>query len=201
MEEKPSTIYRKNFNQTRCNTPTRKRISEVESRIAEGNKHHAETVQSNFAKYGTGKLAPEGTVARLSGVPYPKLKNMSSGDTQSFYYGYYDRGNTNIRILIETGSTSIPLLTDNITKVYQEINKTFGLKKKEMPYEELDEETKYNEILRVIGFNDGKNPEIDFDNLNEVIKNCIPYREGYELGKDLRTSMEYQNITLKGTRR
>ena len=31
-----------------------------------------------------------------------------------------------------------------------------------MPYEELDEETKYNEILRVIGFNDGKNSEIAF---------------------------------------
>ena len=190
MDEKP-----------RCNTPTRKRISEVESRIAEWDKHHAETAQSNFAKYGTGKLAPEGTVARLSGVPYPKLKNISSGDTKSFYYGYYDRGNTNIRILIETGSTSIPLLTDNITKVYQEINKTFGLNRKEMPYEELDEETKYNEILRVIGFNDGKNPEIAFDSLNEVIRNCIPYREGYELGKYLREDIDYQNMTSKGIRR
>lgn len=120
MKENPNTLYRKNFNQTRCNTPTRKRISEVESRIAEWDKHHAGIAQSNFAKYGTGKLAPEGTVARLSGVPYPKLKNISSGDIKSFYYGYYDRGNTNIRILIETGSTSIPLLTDNITKVYQE---------------------------------------------------------------------------------
>ena len=126
MKENPNTLYRKNFNQTRCNTPTRKRISEVESRIAEWDKHHAGIAQSNFAKYGTGKLAPEGTVARLSGVPYPKLKNISSGDIKSFYYGYYDRGNTNIRILIETGSTSIPLLTDTITKVYQEINKTFG---------------------------------------------------------------------------
>ena len=189
MKENPNTLYRKNFNQTRCNTPTRKRISEVESRIAEWDKHHAGIAQSNFA--------PEGTVARLSGVPYPKLKNISSGDIKSFYYGYYDRGNTNIRILIETGSTSIPLLTDNITKVYQEINKTFGLKRKEMPYEELDEETKYNEILRVIGFNDGKNSEIAFDSLNEVIRNCIPYREGYELGEDI----DYQNMTSKGMRR
>ena len=104
-------------------------------------------------------------------------------------------------ILIETGSTSIPLLTDNITKVYQEINKTFGLKRKEMPYEELDEETKYNEILRVIGFNDGKNSEIAFDSLNEVIRNCIPYREGYELGKHLREDIDYQNMTSKGMRR
>ena len=79
MKENPNTLYRKNFNQTRCNTPTRKRISEVESRIAEWDKHHAGIAQSNFAKYGTGKLAPEGTVARLSGVPYPKLKNISSG--------------------------------------------------------------------------------------------------------------------------
>lgn len=201
MKENPNTLYRKNFNQTRCNTPTRKRISEVESRIAEWDKHHAGIAQSNFAKYGTGKLAPEGTVVRLSGVPYPKLKNISSGDIKSFYYGYYDRGNTNIRILIETGSTSIPLLTDNITKVYQEINKTFGLKRKEMPYEELDEETKYNEILRVIGFNDGKNSEIAFDSLNEVIRNCIPYREGYELGKHLREDIDYQNMASKGMRR
>lgn len=192
MDEKPSTLYRKNFSQTRCNTPTRKRISEVESRIAEWDKHHAETAQSNFAKYGTGKLVPEGTVARLSGIPYPNLERRIEADIQGFHYGYYDRGNTNIRILIETGSTSIPLLTDNITKVYQEISKTFDSNKEEMFYEE---------VLRVIGFNDGKNPEIIFDNLNEVIRNCIPYREGYELGKSLREDIEYQNMTSKGTRR
>ena len=67
--------------------------------------------------------------------------------------------------------------------------------------EELDEETKYNEILRVIGFNDGKNSEIAFDSLNEVIRNCIPYREGYELGKHLREDIDYQNMTSKGMRR
>lgn len=192
MEENPNTLYRKNFNQTRCNTPTRKRISEVESRIAEWDKHHAETAKSNFAKYGTGKLVPEGTVARLSGIPYPNLERRIEADIQGFHYGYYDRGNTNIKILIETGSTNIPLLTDNITKVYQEISKTFDSNKEEMFYEE---------VLRVIGFNDGKNPEIIFDNLNEVIRNCIPYREGYELGKSLREDIEYQNMTSKGTRR
>lgn len=192
MEENPNTLYRKNFNQTRCNTPTRKRISEVESRIAEWDKHHAEAAKSNFAKYGTGKLVPEGTVARLSGIPYPNLERRIEADIQGFHYGYYDRGNTNIKILIETGSTNIPLLTDNITKVYQEISKTFDSNKEEMFYEE---------VLRVIGFNDGKNPEIIFDNLNEVIRNCIPYREGYELGKSLREDIEYQNMTSKGTRR
>lgn len=192
MEETPNTLYRKNFNQTRCNTPTRKRISEVESRIAEWDKHHAETAQSNFAKYGTGKLVPEGTVARLSGIPYPNLERRIEADIQSFHYGYYDRGNTNIKILIETGSTNIPLLTDNITKVYQEISKTFDSNKEEMFYEE---------VLRVIGFNDGKNPEIAFDSLNEVIRNCIPYREGYELGKYLREDIDYQNMTSKGIRR
>ena len=59
----------------------------------------------------------------------------------------------------------------------------------------------YNEILRVIGFNDGKNSEIAFDSLNEVIRNCIPYREGYELGKHLREDIDYQNMTSKGMRR
>lgn len=201
MQEKPSTLYRKNFSQTRDNTPTRKEISQIEASKVENDKHRAETAKSNFAKYGTGKLATEGTVARLSGVPYPNLERRIEADIQSFHYGYYDRGNTNIKILIETGSTSIPVLTDNIAKVYQEINKIFGLNKKEMPYEELDEETKYNETLRVIGFNDGKNPEIIFDSLNETIRNCIPYREGYELGKDLITSIEYQNMTSKGVRR
>ena len=34
MKESPNTLYRKNFNQTRCNTPTRKRISEVEKRLS-----------------------------------------------------------------------------------------------------------------------------------------------------------------------
>lgn len=59
MKENPNTLYRKNFNQTRCNTPTRKRISEVESRIAEWDKHHAEIAQSNFAKYEPGKYLRE----------------------------------------------------------------------------------------------------------------------------------------------
>lgn len=201
MEKKPSTIYRKNFNQTKYNMPTRKKISQIEAIKAETQKHHEENAKAKYAKYGTGKLISEGTVARLSGVPYPKLKNVSSGDAQSFYYGYYDRGNTNIRILIETGNTSIPLLTDNIVKTYQEINKIFGLETKEMSYEDLDEETKYNEILRIIGFNDGKNSEIVFDNLNEIVRNCIPYKEGYELGKSIRESIEYQNMNSKGIRR
>ena len=201
MKETPNKLYGSNFGTQKKSLPTRQKISEIESSKAENEKHHAESERLKFEKYGTRRLIPAGTVARLSGTPYPKLKDASEGDAIGFHYGYYDRGNTNIKILIETGHTSIPVLTDNITKVYQEINKTFGLRKKEMSYEELDEETKYNETLRVIGFNDGKNPEIIFDNLNETIRNCIPYREGYELGKDLRTSIEYQNMTSKGIRR
>lgn len=201
MKENPDTLYRKNFNQTRYNTPTRKRISEVESRIAEWDKHHAEIAQSNFAKYGTKKLIPKGTIARLSGVPYPNLENLSEGDAQGFHYGYYDRGNTNIKILIETGNTDIPILSDNIEKVYQEINEIFGLSQKEIPYKDLDEKTKYSETLRVIGFNDGKNPEIIFERLDEAIRNCPSYKEGYELGKKLKESVEYQKITSKGVRK
>lgn len=201
MEEKPNTLYRKNFNQTKNNNLTRSEISVVASGIAASQEHNAELAQSNFAKYGTGKLAPLGTAARLSGIPYSDPEGKTAADIQGFHYGYYDRGNSNIKILIQTGIISAKLDTNNITKVYQEINKTFGLNGKEMLYEELDEETKYKEILRVIGFNDGKNPEIDFDNLNEVIRNCIPYREGYELGKYLRESMEYQNTTSKGMKR
>lgn len=201
MKENPDTLYRKNFNQTRYNTPTRKRISEVESRIAEWDKHHAEIAQSNFAKYGTKKLIPKGTIARLSGVPYPNLENLSEGDAQGFHYGYYDRGNTNIKILIETGNTDIPILSDNIEKVYQEINEIFGLSQKEIPYKDLDEKTKYSETLRVIGFNDGKNPEIIFERLDEAIRNCPSYKEGYELGKKLKESVEYPKITSKGVRK
>lgn len=199
MNEKPSTVYRKNYNQARNNMPTRKSISAVEGGIAESNKHAEEKAKANYEKLGTRKLITEGTVARLSGVPYPNLKNVSRGDAQSFYYGYYDRGDANIRILIETGNTSIPILTDNITKVYQEINKTFGLNRKEMPFEELDNDTKYNETLRVIGFNDGKNKNITFDNLSEVIKNCLPYKEGFNLGRSLVEDINYQ--ASKGTRR
>lgn len=201
MKETPNKLYGSNLGTQKKTLPTRQQISEIESSKAANDKHHAESEKLKFEKYGTRRLIPAGTVARLSGTPYPKLKDASEGDVIGFHYGYYDRGNTNIKILIETGHTSIPVLADNITKVYQEINKTFGLNKKEMSYEELDEKTKYNETLRVIGFNDGKNPEIIFDNLNETIRNCIPYREGYELGKDLRTSIEYQKMTSKGVRR
>ena len=107
MKENPDTLYRKNFNQTRCNTPTRKRISEVESGVAETQKHEDEKSKQNYSKYGTRKLIPKGTIARLSGVPYPNLENLSEGDAQGFHYGYYDRGNTNIKILIETGNTDL----------------------------------------------------------------------------------------------
>lgn len=198
MKENPDTLYRKNFNQTRCNTPTRKRISEVESGVAETQKHEDEKSKQNYSKYGTRKLIPKGTIARLSGVPYPNLENLSEGDAQGFHYGYYDRGNTNIKILIETGNTDIPILSDNIEKVHQEINEIFGLSQKEIPYKDLDEKTKYSETLRAIGFTDGKNSEITFDNLNEVIKNCTYYKEGYELGKSFREAIESQNKNLKG---
>lgn len=184
MNETPKTLFGNKFKSQKNTTYTRKEVSHLEASKVATDKHHAEIAKSNFAKYGTGKLTSEGTVARLSGISYPNLDNITDGDRQSFYYGYYDRGNTNIKILIETGSTSIPLLTDNIMKVYQEINRIFGLNKKEMPYEELDDETKYNEILRVIGFNDGRNKEIDFEKLSEVIRNCIPYKEGFELGRE-----------------
>ena len=70
-----------------------------------------------------------------------------------------------------------------------------------MPYESLEEKIKYNEILRVIGFNDGKNPEIIFERLDETIRNCPSYKEGYELGKKLKESVEYQKITSKGVRK
>ena len=64
MKENPDTLYRKNFNQTRCNTPTRKRISEVESGVAETQKHEDEKSKQNYSKYGTRKLIPKGTIAR-----------------------------------------------------------------------------------------------------------------------------------------
>lgn len=198
MSERPSTVYRKNFNQIKNNILTRQKRSIVESGVAETQKHDDEKLKQNYSKYGTKKLIPKGTIARLSGVPYPNLENVSEGDAQGFHYGYYDRGNTNIKILIETGNTDIPILSDNIEKVYQEINEIFGLSQKEIPYKDLDEKTKYSETLRTIGFTDGKNPEITFDNLNEVIKNCTYYKEGYELGKSFIEAIESQNKNLKG---
>lgn len=201
MNERPSTLYGSNLSSQKKSMVTRQEIGRIEASSEESYKHHIEAVKAKYEKYGTGKLTPEGTIARLSGVPYPDLNKVNEGNAKSFYYGYYERGNTNIRILIETGQTSIPILTDNIMKVYQEINKAFGLNKEEMSYEQLDEKTKYNETLRVIGFNDGKNPEINFDNLNEVIRNCIPYKEGFELGKTIRENNECKRTTLKGNRR
>ena len=198
MSERPSTVYRKNFNQIKNNILTRQKRSIVESGVAETQKHDDEKLKQNYSKYGTRKLIPKGTIARLSGVPYPNLENLSEGDAQGFHYGYYDRGNTNIKILIETGNTDIPILSDNIEKVHQEINEIFGLSQKEIPYKDLDEKTKYSETLRAIGFTDGKNSEITFDNLNEVIKNCTYYKEGYELGKSFRETIESQNKNLKG---
>lgn len=201
MKEIPKTLYGSAYSSQKKSQPTRSAISAARIGEAESERRHEERFKEKYAKYGTGRLISEGTIARLSGVPYPNLNKVSQGDAQSFHYGYYDRGNTNLIILIGTGSTSIPLLTDNITKVYQEINRAFGLNRTEMPYEKLEENVKYNEILRVIGFTDGKNPEIVFENLDEAIKNCPSYKEGYELGKKFKENVEYQKTTSKGVRK
>ena len=183
MREEPSTLFRNNYNSSRRSDSTRQEISNKQVESAEQEKHCIELAKSNFEKYGTGKFIPEGTVARLSGIPYPNLDNMTEGDKISFCYGYYERGNINLGLLIENGKTDIKILTDNIINGYNEINRIHGLKKEEMPYEELPEEIKLSEILRVIGFNDGKNKKINFEKLNEVIRNCVPYKEGFELGR------------------
>lgn len=183
MREEPSTLFRNNYNSSRRSDSTRQEISNKQVESAEQEKHCIELAKSNFEKYGTGKFIPEGTVARLSGIPYPNLDNMTEGDKISFRYGYYERGNINLGLLIENGKTDIKILTDNIINGYNEINRIYGLKKEEMPYEELPEEVKLSEILRVIGFNDGKNKKINFEKLNEVIRNCVPYKEGFELGR------------------
>lgn len=183
MREEPSTLFRNNYNSSRRSDSTRQEISNKQVESAEQEKHCIELAKSNFEKYGTGKFISEGTVARLSGIPYPNLDNMTEGDKISFRYGYYERGNINLGLLIENGKTDIKILTDNIINGYNEINRIYGLKKEEMPYEELPEEIKLSEILRVIGFNDGKNKKINFEKLNEVIRNCVPYKEGFELGR------------------
>ena len=201
MKETPKTLYGSAYSSQKKTQPTRSAISAARIGEAESERRHEARAKEIYAKYGTGRLISEGTVARLSGVPYPNLNKVSQGDAQSFYYGYYDRGNTNLMILIGTGNTSIPLLNDNIAKVYQEINKVFGLNRTEMPYEALSNQVKYNEVLRVVGYNDGKNPEIVFEELDETIRNCPSYKEGYELGKKLKESMEYQKMTSKGTRK
>lgn len=183
MREEPSTLFRNNYNSSRRSDSTRQEISNKQVESAEQEKHCIELAKSNFEKYGTGKFISEGTVARLSGITYPNLDNMTEGDKISFRYGYYERGNINLGLLIENGKTDIKILTDNIINGYNEINRIYGLKKEEMPYEELPEEIKLSEILRVIGFNDGKNKKINFEKLNEVIRNCVPYKEGFELGR------------------
>lgn len=195
MREEPNTLFRSSYNSSRRSESTRQEISNKQVESAEQEKHCIELAKSNFEKYGTGKFIPEGTAARLSGIPYPNLDNMTEGDKISFHYGYYERGNTNLKILIETGKTSTAILTDNIINGYNEINRIYGLKKEEMPYEELPEEVKLSEILRVIGFNDGKNKKINFEELNEAIRNCVPYKEGFELGKNYVESIEYQNMS------
>ena len=195
MREEPSTLYRKNYNSQINNTSTRKEIGDSLANFVETEERLEKQAQENYQKYGTGKFIPEGTVARLSGIPYPNLDNMTEGDKTSFHYGYYERGNTNLRILVETGKTEIKTLTDNIINGYNEINRIYGLKKEEMPYEELPEEVKLSEMLRVIGFNDGKNKGINFEELNEVIRNCKSYKEGFELGRNYLDSVEYQKMS------
>ena len=185
MREEPSTLFRNNYNSSRRSDSTRQEISNKQVESAEQEKHCIELAKSNFEKYGTGKFISEGTVARLSGITYPNLDNMTEGDKISFRYGYYERGNINLGLLIENGKTDIKILTDNIINGYNEINRIYGLKKEEMPYEELPEEVKLSEILRVIGFNDGKNKKINFEKLNEAIRNCVSYKEGFELGRSI----------------
>ncbi|MGM9876301.1 MAG: hypothetical protein ACI310_03625 [Bacilli bacterium] len=185
MREEPSTLYRKNYNSQINNTPTRKEIGDNLANFVGTEERLEKQAQENYQKYGTGKFIPEGTKARLSAVPYPNLDNMTEGDKTSFRYGYYERGDINLKILIETGKIDIKDIAENIKRTYIIINKLYGLKEDEVPFETLSVENKVREMIRAIGFNDGQNENIKFEKLNPTIQNSEIYKEGFELGRSI----------------
>lgn len=123
--------------------------SKYESRI-----HEEELIKANIKKRGTGKFVTYGTMARLKGMPYYIPNYMTNeGDKKSYHYGYYERGNTALSILIENGCCNIDGVV--ITK---------------------DLFTKY---LRRIAVNDGMNPNVQFKVLPKAAKYSAIYANGY----------------------
>lgn len=188
MSENKSRIYK---------GPKRDEISDVEGSIAMSALHQEKLYKQRFEKYGYGnnnKNVVQGTTARLSAFPYPKDTSAIS-DVRAFRYGYYERGNRFLKVLVETGKTDAPVLNENLKLIYNEINALYGLKEDEMPFDSLSDTAKLQERLRMIGYVDGLDKEITVDKLDEVIRNNQYYSQGYALGESI--SEEYNKQSGK----
>lgn len=197
MREEPNTLFSKNYSSKKSHEKKRSEISELKISIEDSRKRQERKAKENYRKYGTGKYTNAGTAARLSAIPYPNLSNLTPGNKQSFDYGYYERGNTNISILIETGKINEITQMKDLEKTYNEINELYGLQSREVPLSSLLDSVRQNEVLRAIGYNDGKNENISLENLNETIRTCLPYIEGYELGRKVLKSTTKEGRSTK----
>ena len=178
MSENKSRIYK---------GPKRDEISDVEGSIAMSALHQEKLYKQKFEKYGysnNNKNVVQGTTARLSAFPYPKDTSAIS-DVRAFHYGYYERGDRFLKILVETGKTDAPILNENLKLIYNEINALYGIKEDEVPFDSLSDAAKVQERLRMIGYVDGLDGEIDISKLDEVVRNNPCYSQGYNLGESI----------------
>ena len=112
----------------------------------------------SYAKIGSGKFVSAGTIARLKGEPYNITNNMTNkGDVISYHYGYYERGNNAVRLLVENKVCDIDGLI-------------------------ITPEEAENSLYK-IAVNDGKNPEIILEDLPESVRNNITYQVGFMQGQ------------------
>ncbi len=105
----------------------------------------AENTKLALEKRGNGKYIKDGTKDRIFGIPYDDSKCLSKQDKQSYKYGYYDRGNLAISILLSSGKYDI-IIPENL-----------------------------EDFISKIAENDGRNSNILFDELPENVKNNSNY--------------------------
>ena len=69
----------------------------------EAKEYKSKDAKEKFAKYGTKKYLKVGLNDRISALPpkIPLYNENRTGDEQSYYYGYYERGNEKIATLIK----------------------------------------------------------------------------------------------------
>ena len=149
----------------------RQMISLRRSTIDESLEKQKQQKIKNFNTYGNGKYINVGASDRLLGNPFQIPESaVSTADIQSYYYGYYQKANMNLKIYC---NGAIP------DYLKSEFYNTFNLNPETDSLTREQIMLRINQILIKIGYQDSQNEEISYEDLPEDIKNNEYYNLGY----------------------
>ena len=150
---------------------TRQMISLRRSSIDESLEKEKQQKIKNYNAYGNGKYANIGASDRLLGNPYQIPDSATTqADKQSYYYGYYQKANMNLKIYC---NGAIPdYIKSDFYNIFNINPETDSLTKEQIVL-------RINQMLIKIGYQDSQNEEIAYEDLPEDVKNNEYYNLGY----------------------